>query len=316
MKRIRIDSTQKQLLALKAVSSGARSVLTFEARFSHSEEDHTSRCLRCFDEPCIRFAIEEQDVLRRATQVCPVDAIRFSASSTAPEISNACIGCGLCAMRCPVGAVSLLDDEASVAPLVSSPIDSDGCYEPVEVHEFLERRRSQSSTVRWDLSGMERSLNRLSAVARPLKQGDFYPLVASLFSIAGFPVWQPVQGDTNNRIDLILVDALDSLPVEVKSQTEVAVINVKSIQQALENKIILDQREFLPSINSSSSLVVGYAYPPARSDVTELVDDIYMAFGINIGLISIRALYELAIQHVVSGDPPPRSLLNSLRGPL
>jgi hypothetical protein len=152
--------------------------------------------------------------------------------------------------------------------------------------------------------------------AATLFQSEFYPLVAALFSLAGFPAWRPPPGDTSNRIDLILIDREDSVPVEVKSRTEVDAINVKSIQQALENKILLDERELPQAKRDASTLVVGYEHPPIRSGVNELVRDIKAAYGISIGLISLRDLYVLALSRVITGVPIPRETLSRLEGSL
>ncbi len=149
-----------------------------------------------------------------------------------------------------------------------------------------------------------------------LSQSAFYPLVASLFLQSGFPVWRGAPGDTSSRFDLLLVDEEDSLPVEVKSRPESAVINVKSIQQALENKIILDSRAFHASRRESSTLVVGYEYPPARSDVSELIRHIDRAYEIRVGLVSISRLYDLAVERSVTGRTWPRAILSALKGPL
>jgi hypothetical protein len=219
-------------------------------------------------------------------------------------------------MRCPVGAISVRAN-ASYGAVVEPPNTTDGLY-AIEGDDdlFFVRRNELVELLDWSEEDPSELIDLLYVRSFTLRQGDFYPLVAALFTVAGFPVWRPVQGDTNNRVDLILVDDEDSLPVEVKSQTEVSVINVKSVQQALENKIILDERAFLPSQPSSSTLVVGYGYPPVRSDVIELIDDIYHAYDIRIGLVSMKRLYRLALERTMTGSPAPRSVLNSLKGPL
>jgi len=255
--------------------------------------------------------------LRQATQVCPTDALQMPRGPSGPTITNACVGCGLCAMRCPVGAISLHRNAGEPLAIVEPPDAMGGLY-AIEGAEdlFFVQRSELVEMLEWSGEDSADLVDLLYVRSFPLRQGEFYRLVAALFTVAGFPVWRPVQGDPNNRVDLILVDDKDSLPVEVKSQTEVSVINVKSVQQALENKLILDERAFLPSQPSSSTLVVGYDYPPVRSDVNELIDDIHHAYGIRIGLVSMKRLYRLALDRTMTGSPVPRTILNLLKGPL
>jgi hypothetical protein len=139
-------------------------------------------------------------------------------------------------------------------------------------------------------------------------------MVASLFEAAGLVSWRPPRGDTSNRIDLILIDSRDSLPVEIKSRTESEAINIKSVQQALENRVVLNERKFAPAVGKSASLVVGFSYPPSRSEVLKLVDDIWEVFTVRIGLISLSGLFDLALRATMQRKPTSQSDLNNLRG--
>jgi len=181
---------------------------------------------------------------------------------------------------------------------------------------FFSTRASQEMTAGWDDQELAQLAIRLTESATTHKQDAFYGLVASLFTAAGYPAWRPARGDTSNRVDVILIDEADSLPVEVKSRTESAVINVKSVQQALENRVVMDQRDFAKTNPNSSTLVVGYAYPPIRSDVTELIEDIAIAFGINVGMIALKDLYRLALGVSLADEKPSRRLLSDLKGRL
>ena len=315
MRRVRPDFAASSPLARIDIESVSRSSETLGAMIRENEGMSPSKCLRCVDEPCTSFDLQSDGSFQHAIRLCPSDAIQFAQRSGGPVISSACVGCGLCALRCPVGAITV--NLSEMKPTVSAPELVGNKYIPVtDPQEFMDRRTQFSDSFSWSSESHAELIKTLSGRSAVLRQSNFYPLVASLFTLMGSPVWRPVQGDTNNRVDLILIDEVDSIPVEVKSQTEVSVINVKSIQQALENKVIMDSRKFLPTNQSSSTLVVGYNYPPTRSDVSELIDDIYKTFGIKIGLVSMGRLYELAFDCVRSGTPINRSILSSLMGPL
>lgn len=73
----------------------------------------TAACLRCSEQRCIRYIDAEISCnffgdfpYERDLNVCPVGAIKWNFEKELPEIENSnCIGCGLCAARCPVGAI-------------------------------------------------------------------------------------------------------------------------------------------------------------------------------------------------------------------
>lgn len=304
MKRVRPDDNISPPLIPRAAIAVSRSTTTLGA------DDMASFCLRCPDEPCVRFSVDESGG-GNAISVCPTDAIHGARSAAGPTVSDACVGCGLCAVRCPVGALHLMGTSIRVlAPdeTLAQPAASD--------EDFARGRQNSTAIVDWSEGDWTQVITSLSSSGVSLGQDAFYPLVAHLFTAAGHPAWRPARGDTSNRIDLILADETDSLPAEVKSGSETAIINVKSVQQALENRVVLDQRTFFPADPASSSLVVGVAYPPARSDVAELVADIASAFGVNIGLVSLSDLYELAIRKMLDDIEAPRTLLSRLQGPL
>lgn len=280
-------------------------------RFKRADDslgDPNSCCIRCPDEPCIRFSVAESGG-GTAISVCPVDAIHDARSETGPAVSDDCIGCGLCVMRCPVGAIHI--DDGAIAVIPPSPSLTAAA---ADEQEFLTARSAHMPAVDWPPETLLQVAARLAGEAVVHRQEAFYPLTARLFTAAGHPAWLPARGDTSNRIDLVLIDERDWLPVEVKSYTESATINIKSVQQALENRVVLDERTFFPANPSSSTLVVGFGYPPERSDVTELVDDIEAAFDVRVGLVSLVDLYRMALGNQLSGAAIDREDLRTLRG--
>jgi hypothetical protein len=118
----------------------------------------------------------------------------------------------------------------------------------------------------------------------------FYPLVGEILNELGFNCQITRDGDTNNRSDGYIIDEVNSVPIEIKSPTEVLAINNKSIRQAVENKVVLLSRKFYSTKTETTSLVIGYLYPTERSGVLDLIDDVKKTYGFNIGIISFEAL--------------------------
>lgn len=144
----------------------------------------------------------------------------------------------------------------------------------------------------------------------------FYPQIGELLSLIGFNSNITREGDVNCRFDATIIDNQYSIPIEIKSPREDAQINIKSIRQALENKIVLLSRKFYPTERNITSLAIAQYYPPARSDVFELIDDIHTAWTINIGIISLSDLLTLAYKVNKDGYSLNLDYFNHLKGKL
>lgn len=162
----------------------------------------------------------------------------------------------------------------------------------------------------------ERFLLKAFENIRLMKQSEFYALVCELLNSLGFDAKESRHGDTNNRMDAIIYDNKHSIGIEIKSPTETEYVNIKAIRQALENKIILLSRKWLPTDKPITSLAIGYKIPNKRSEVFELIDDIKNTYDINIGIIGIKTLFELAWTTIIEGKTVDKNKIVQLTGTL
>lgn len=146
----------------------------------------------------------------------------------------------------------------------------------------------------------------------------FYPLVADLLTITGFDCHVSRHGVNSSREDALILDNVHCIPVEIKSPGEEIEISVKGVRQALENKIILLAREGGPHATTplTTSLVVGYNPPNERSEVHELVEDIWATYKVNVGVIDFRTLSLLALKRVHARAPLQLDAITHQRGVL
>lgn len=145
-------------------------------------------------------------------------------------------------------------------------------------------------------------------------QQQFYPLVSHLFQILGYNSQYSRAGVNYQRWDAwVMLDEL-VVPIEIKSPTEEAFLSTKAIRQALENKVILLSRGGLSTSEKITSLIVGYQLPNERGDMSSLIDDIYGAFGISIGVIDLETLTLLAMRAIVENITIDHDQLRTLRG--
>lgn len=276
------------------------------ARFLVGGEPLTAMtgCLKCPGAPCVR--LEQQP----GTLVCPVDAISQDPLDGTISISQKCIGCGLCLLQCLPGALSMGPDGQVT---VGEWGPSNELKESSAIEHLL-----WSEGMDWtSVISREAAKTKAQEISKRLekeKASVIYPLVASYFGILGLPASASNRGDTSSRVDVIIQTEKGIIPAEVKSFTEVDSINLKSVQQALENKLFAARQSQRNSLDSLSSLALGFNYPSDRTGILDLVEDIHKAFGIRIGLVSLPRLIEEAILSRVNGDFDASSRLMNLKG--
>jgi hypothetical protein len=115
-------------------------------------------------------------------------------------------------------------------------------------------------------------------------------------------------------MDAVINDPAESVPVEIKSPTETEYINVKAVRQAVENKVVMVARSMFPTRAATSTLAIGYSYPNQRSDVDELIEDVFGVYGINVGIVSLETLLILVWNRNMRGDTTGAKVLKSLKG--
>ena len=146
------------------------------------------------------------------------------------------------------------------------------------------------------------------------KQAQFYPLVTQLFSLLGFKGEYSRPGVNYQRWDAcVWLDGV-AIPIEIKSPTEEQFLSTKAIRQALENKVCLLARGGYETSREATSLIVGYQIPNERGDMSMLLDDVFQAFKIRIGVIDLYTLSVLAVRAVTEGLTIQSDQLRTLRG--
>lgn len=145
-------------------------------------------------------------------------------------------------------------------------------------------------------------------------QTAFYPLVTHLFEVLGFRSDYSRAGVNYQRWDACVWVGTDALPVEIKSPTEELYLSTKAVRQALENKVVLLARGGLETRRELTSLVVGNRLPNERGDMSNLIDDVFAAYGLRLGVLDLTSLAYLALRSVRDGVTIDATQLSQLRG--
>lgn len=129
----------------------------------------------------------------------------------------------------------------------------------------------------------------------------FYPLICNIFKILGFDCQLPQHGVNAKRWDAIIFLSDDTIPIEIKSPREEKNLGIKSIRQALENKIVLLSRhkKTIKITKDSPTFSIGWKIPKSRSEADELIKDIHKTYEIKVAMFDVEFLLKLTFEAIL-----------------
>lgn len=162
--------------------------------------------------------------------------------------------------------------------------------------------------------GLDEAAKAVAAEYIDSSKDRFYPAVETIFRYLGYQCELSRVGVNYQRMDALVKHPTHSIPIEIKSPAEEEFISVKGVRQALENKVILMARKYAPTQWETTTLLIGFELPADRSDVSNLVDDIYVAYNVSVGIIDFGSLVKLAAVDILQDREPKDEDLFALRG--
>lgn len=259
----------------------------------------TAACLRCSDQRCIRYIDAEISCgsfsdfpYERNLNVCPVDAIKWNFEKELPEIENGkCIGCGLCAARCPVGAIFKADNKMKVsAPESDDYIDLPINYENLVKHKYFVQ---EVDKIYWNHQFQKESDRIMEEIYEKISHYDgrsMVPnvLVRNLIIALNHECAISRAGDIYTRMD-----AVYSSKIKPKCS---GVVEIEFGRDTLEaSRGILDDIAVMHSRNNlgkkdNAALVVCLSFPNKRQGYFQVIKDIHRVLDLKIQTISLGAL--------------------------
>lgn len=274
-------------------NGGNPAVITFS-----DEKQSIGSCIRCFNPPCIEYSADELEVqvfkdfpADKNSNVCPTSAITWIQGSGSPSVDNqACILCGLCVSRCPVGAIHLDEAGAYVNDkpnehfvIQKEPSDADTTEATINLFQHVLQRGIYLHESDNLMKGFRGKLQKVAQT-----QSTQFPnhLTRNLLVATGIKAAMRRRGDIYLRMDLVLG------PPGVKKGTgevELGVEVIDAPRNILDNIAVLVARYELTK-NDIVPFIISLDLPNLRSEYWQFIKDVRNVLKIKINSITIGAL--------------------------
>lgn len=266
-------------------------------RINTTQDAYYSACVNCARPQCLyyyddEFECEEFDdfASRRDDRVCPFDALYWDNDRQSIVIeSDSCVGCGLCASRCPAGAlyfdrgkmrVNLNRNPGSYEVAFSAEDASNRQRDCFDIIAGLPHRKH---SVRKDFNRVDYVYTRLD----DLKPNNDIALLfcRNLLIQNGYNCALSRTGVVSTRMDAIFTGHDLSGAVEIEFQGD----SLSVARNLLDDMAMMQARNGL-AVEHNTPLAICARIPNTRQGFYQVCDDMANVLGKRIRTVSIAAL--------------------------
>lgn len=256
-------------------------------------EIHSASCLNCFDTPCMTFLEYEVSSLKLKghpadtnLNVCATGAITLNDITKEPKINpEECITCGLCASRCPVGAISLSDTTANINSTPNAVFVPNPTLSPSKNRQDLDKFYQLDST---GILLNESDLVIENFITKLKNYDDKLPnlLVRNLLIGTGLNTAMKRKGNNSIRMDLIISSDYFQSFAEVEFGVEEVLEAPRDVLDGLA--VLISRYDWDPK--NIRPLIISDVLPNWRSEYWHIIEDINNVLNIKIGTVTIFLL--------------------------
>lgn len=253
-------------------------------------------CLSCANPRCMHFSDREIECeyvngfpSDKSINVCPVDAIAWDNEGHVPIIdAQKCINCGICASRCPVGAIYFTDQEKPAVYSSTSMYTTKEKYDEANLSNHIYQVNQLLKIPRTGvyLNANDFLLEKIYEKLFNLRNNYHNTVGRNLLIALGCKCSIRRIGDVYTRMDAIYSSQAGSFgAVEIEFGRD----TLDASRGILDDIAVLNTRYGINKLDNKA-LVICLQLPNARQGYWQVVKDIAVVEGIKIGTITVGAL--------------------------
>lgn len=250
-----------------------------------------SKCVGCTNHKCCVFEESELKLDKFGipvdirTNVCPTDAISINKNGSISIDNTKCIECGLCILRCPLGAIHFKNRSANVdvyETVVENPAKVDELKKEQMMKNILSTQKTGSVLIA-SKEYIDHFYEKFSRLSSQYQIADI--LVRNLFIQLGCSYGIRRRGDVINRIDGILLKNEEVVLNEVELSEDV----LESPRAVLDD-IAIYKYKFAKKDEKMSGLITLSQLPNSRAEMWRVIEDIKKILDVDIDVVTIGTL--------------------------
>lgn len=251
-------------------------------------------CLNCMSPKCMSMSSSDIECYsfremshEMNNSVCPANAISIGKKSIRID-NEACIGCGLCAYRCPVGAIYIKSGKATLNsgnsyPVFTMELDPtrENCEKQKNAIKHLEPLTRSGCMKKENDAVMQGVLNAI----KNMSQEQQNILGRNALICLGCQAALSRQGDVYSRLDGFYENAEQMGVFEIETGADML-----AVSRALLDDVAVVNARYGITPGSNHPLAIVLSLPNKRTDYWQVVKDIKVVTGLKISTLTFGAL--------------------------